>query len=69
MVTVQRVIVVGRTFRDTGAERVSLISSDLSEMKQARSVAEELPAETLDMLFLSSGRPHCSRSIVGREAH
>jgi len=49
------VIVVGRSFRDKGVELLSFIPADLSEMKQAKRVAEELPAETLDMLFFSNG--------------
>jgi len=49
------VYVVGRTFRDQGVEGLSFISADLSQMKEARRVAEELPAETLDMLIRSAG--------------
>jgi short chain dehydrogenase len=49
------VIVVGRTFRDEGVKRLSFIPADLSEMKQAKRVAEELPAETLDLLLFSNG--------------
>jgi len=49
------VVVVGRTFRDDGVERLRFISADLSQMKQARRVAEELPVETLDMLIFTAG--------------
>ena len=38
-----RVIVVGRTFRDQGVERLRFIPANLSEMKQAQRVAEDLP--------------------------
>ena len=40
------VVVVGRTFRDQGVERLSFISADLSEMKQAQRVGQELSAES-----------------------
>jgi hypothetical protein len=49
------VVVVGRTFRDDDMERLRFISTDLSEMKQGRRVAEELPVETLDTLILTTG--------------
>jgi NAD(P)-dependent dehydrogenase (short-subunit alcohol dehydrogenase family) len=49
------VTVVGRTFRDKGTERISFLQADLSLMKEARRVARELPAETLDVLVLTTG--------------
>lgn len=49
------VIVVGRTFRDEGAERISFIQADLSQMEQARRTAQELPIETLDAMIFTTG--------------
>lgn len=49
------VIVVGRTFRDEGAERISFVQADLSQMKQARRTAQELPVETLDAMIFTTG--------------
>ena len=49
------VIVVGRTFRDEGAERISFIQADLSDMEQARRTAQELPIETLDWMIFTTG--------------
>jgi hypothetical protein len=49
------VLVVGRTFRDHGLPRVNFIQADLSTMKEARKIARELPAETLDMLIMTQG--------------
>lgn len=49
------VTVVGRTFRDDGIPRLHFMQADLAQMKQARRVAQELPAETLDTLILTTG--------------
>ena len=49
------VVVVGRTFRDADIARLRFIAADLSQMKQARRVAEELPVEPLDTLILTTG--------------
>lgn len=46
---------VGRTFRDQGLPRDHFIQADLSAMKNARKLARELPAETLDMLIMTQG--------------
>jgi NAD(P)-dependent dehydrogenase (short-subunit alcohol dehydrogenase family) len=50
-----QVIVVGRTFRDQGWPGVSFVRADLSLMSEARRVAAELFAETLDLLVLTAG--------------
>jgi NAD(P)-dependent dehydrogenase (short-subunit alcohol dehydrogenase family) len=49
------VIVVGQTFRDAGVPRLSFIQADLSLMSEAQRVADELPAETLDLVIFTSG--------------
>lgn len=49
------VLVVGRTFRDQELPRLRFIQADLSSMKSARKLAQELPAETLDMLIMTQG--------------
>ena len=47
-------VVVGRTFRDQGLERLRFIQADLSEMKQTERVVQELSAESWDMLLFTS---------------
>jgi NAD(P)-dependent dehydrogenase (short-subunit alcohol dehydrogenase family) len=49
------VIVVGRTFRDQGIPRLIFIKADLSELKNAQSLAKELPVETFDILIMTQG--------------
>lgn len=49
------VIVVGQTFRDAGTPRITFIQADLSLMREAQRVAEELPAESLDMVIFTTG--------------
>lgn len=49
------VLVVGRTFRDHGVERLRFIQADLSEIDRVRLLAKELPAETLDILIMTQG--------------
>lgn len=49
------VIVVGQSFRDAGTPRIKFIQADLSLMREAQRVAEELPAETLDMVIFTTG--------------
>lgn len=49
------VIVVGRTFRDQGIERLTFIKADLSEMDKVLLFAKELLAETLDALIMTHG--------------
>lgn len=50
-----RVIVVGRTFRDAGRERVEFLQADLSKMREADRVAAALAKEPIDLLVLTSG--------------
>jgi len=49
------VIVVGRTFRDSDVPRIEFIEADLSLMREAKRVGERLPAETLDVVVLTTG--------------
>lgn len=49
------VTVVGRTFRDSGIPRLNFIQADLSQLKQARRVAQELPGETLEAIIMTTG--------------
>lgn len=49
------VIVVGQTFRDAGTPRLTFIQADLSLMREAQRVANELPAEMLDMVIFTTG--------------
>jgi NAD(P)-dependent dehydrogenase (short-subunit alcohol dehydrogenase family) len=48
------VIVVGRTFRDSDV-LIDFIKADLSLMREAKRVGEVLPAETLDIVVLTTG--------------
>jgi NAD(P)-dependent dehydrogenase (short-subunit alcohol dehydrogenase family) len=50
-----RVVVVGQTFRDAGTPGIEFVQADLSLMREARRVAEKLPAEMLDMLIFTTG--------------
>lgn len=50
-----RVTVVGQTFRDEGVAGIDFIKADLSRMVEARRVGRELPAETLDLVVLTTG--------------
>jgi len=49
------VTVVGQTFRDAGQPGMRFIRADLSLMSEARRVAAELPAETLDLVVFTTG--------------
>ena len=49
------VLVIGRTFRDQGFSGLSFIQADLSKMKEALKIAQQLPAETIDMLIMTQG--------------
>ena len=50
-----RVIVVGQTFRDDGVTNIEFIQADLSLLRQARRVADMLPAEVADLLIFTTG--------------
>jgi NAD(P)-dependent dehydrogenase (short-subunit alcohol dehydrogenase family) len=47
--------VVGRTFRDNPATRLTFVAADLSSMRQAVRVGRELPAESLDLVLFTTG--------------
>jgi NAD(P)-dependent dehydrogenase (short-subunit alcohol dehydrogenase family) len=49
------VLVVGRTFRDNDLPHLSFIQANLSRLKDARTIAQVLPAERLDMLIMTQG--------------
>ena len=49
------VLVVGRTFRDHHLSGLHFLQVDLSSLKSSRTVAQQLPAETLDLLVLTHG--------------
>ncbi|MGW1711877.1 SDR family NAD(P)-dependent oxidoreductase [Streptomyces sp. NPDC002156] len=50
-----QVLVVGQTFRDGGVKGIDFLRADLSLMSEARRVADELPAETLDLVVFTTG--------------
>ena len=50
-----RVSVIGQTFREAGTPGIDFVKADLSSMTEAARVADELPAETLDLLVLTTG--------------
>lgn len=50
-----QVTVVGQTFRDADTPRIEFLRADLSLMSEAARVADELPAEQLDLLVLTTG--------------
>jgi len=49
------VIVVGRTFLDNGNPRITFIRADLSCLKTAKKIAQELPCESLSMIIMTQG--------------
>ncbi|RSM50448.1 oxidoreductase [Actinoplanes sp. ATCC 53533] len=49
------VLVVGRTFRDAGLPGIEFLPADLNLMREAERVAARLPAETLDLVVLTTG--------------
>jgi NAD(P)-dependent dehydrogenase (short-subunit alcohol dehydrogenase family) len=49
------VTVVGRTFRDEGTPGLRFLRADLSSMKEATRVGDELDAATLDVVVLTTG--------------
>jgi hypothetical protein len=50
-----KVLVVGRTFRDSDISDIEFIKADLSLMREAKRVGELLPAETLDLILFTTG--------------
>lgn len=49
------VVVVGRTFRDSGTPRIAFIEADLTLMSEARRVGERLNVEAVDQLIFTNG--------------
>jgi NAD(P)-dependent dehydrogenase (short-subunit alcohol dehydrogenase family) len=49
------VTVVGRTFRDDPAARLTFMAADLSSIKEAVRVGRELPAESFDVVLFTTG--------------
>src|SRR5882757_1856009 len=49
------VTVVGRTFRDAPAARLTFVAADLSSMREAARLGLELPAESFDLVLFTTG--------------
>jgi len=49
------VTVVGRTFRDHPAPRLTFVAADLSSMSEATRVGRELPVESVDVVLFTTG--------------
>ncbi|MFK0167134.1 SDR family NAD(P)-dependent oxidoreductase [Rhizobium sp. NPDC090279] len=49
------VLVVGRTFKDETNPSISFVKADLSLLADARRVADELPAESLALVIMTTG--------------
>ena len=49
------VVVVGQTFRDADIRGIEFVKADLSLMREAKRVANELPAETADLFIFTTG--------------
>jgi NAD(P)-dependent dehydrogenase (short-subunit alcohol dehydrogenase family) len=49
------VTVVGRTFRDHPAPRLTFVAADLSSMSEAARVGRELPVESADVVLFTTG--------------
>jgi len=49
------VTVVGRTFRDQSAARLTFVAADLSSMREATRIGRELPAESFDVALFTTG--------------
>ncbi|SCW00898.1 LAFE_0D00562g1_1 [Lachancea fermentati] len=49
------VIEVGQTFRDADQKGIEFIKADLSSMSEAKRVADDLPAENLDIVIFTVG--------------
>jgi NAD(P)-dependent dehydrogenase (short-subunit alcohol dehydrogenase family) len=49
------VIVVGRTFRDEPAPRLTFVAADLSSMREATRTGRELPVESVDVVLFTTG--------------
>ena len=49
------VLVVGQTFRDAEMTNISFLKADLSLLVDAKRVADEMPAERLDLVVMTTG--------------
>lgn len=49
------VLVVGQTFRDQQTRGIQFLQADLSLMSEAKRIADEIPAESIDMLIFTTG--------------
>ncbi|CDM61156.1 MULTISPECIES: SDR family NAD(P)-dependent oxidoreductase [Rhizobium] len=49
------VLVVGQTFRDAETKNISFLKADLNLVIDAKRVADEMPAETLDLVLMTAG--------------
>lgn len=49
------VTVVGRTFRDQPAPRLTFVAADLSSMREAARIGRELPVESFDVVLFTTG--------------
>jgi NAD(P)-dependent dehydrogenase (short-subunit alcohol dehydrogenase family) len=49
------VIVVGQTFRDADVPGIEFRRADMGLLREAKRVAQELPAESLDLVILTTG--------------
>lgn len=49
------VLVVGQTFRDQETSGIQFLQADLSLMSEAKRIADEIPAESIDMLIFTTG--------------
>ena len=49
------VLVVGQTFRDAETKNISFLNADLSLLMDAKRVADEMPAEQLDLVVMTTG--------------
>jgi NAD(P)-dependent dehydrogenase (short-subunit alcohol dehydrogenase family) len=50
-----RVIVVGQMFRDSGTQNIDFVQAELSLLREARRIADLLPAESADLLVFTTG--------------
>lgn len=50
-----QVTVIGQTFKDNGVKNIDFIKGDLSLIETAKKVAEQLPADSLDILLFTTG--------------
>ena len=61
------IIVVGRTFLDQDNPRIRFIRADLSSLKTAKKIAQDLPAESLNMIIMTQGIFTGRKRLVNEE--